>query len=89
MARETILVVDDEEDILNLVEYNLTKENYKVHCVATGEEALEPARSLHPDLMLLDLMLPGLDGLEVCKILKYGSDTEKIPIIIAVKASNI
>ena len=82
MARETILVVDDEEDILNLVKYNLTKENYKVHCVETGEEAIEAARSLNPDLMLLDLMLPGLDGLEVCKILKYSPATAKIPIIM-------
>lgn len=82
MAKETILVVDDEEDILNLVEYNLTRENYKVHCVETGEEALEAARSLHPDLMLLDLMLPGVDGLEVCKKLKYNPDTAKIPIIM-------
>lgn len=82
MAKEKILVVDDERDILNLVEYNLSKENYRVHCVETGEDALEAARSINPDLMLLDWMLPGLDGLEVCKILKYSPETAKIPIIM-------
>jgi len=82
LAKEQILVVDDEEDILDLVKYNLEKEGYRVTCVMTGEEAIDQARSLNPDLMLLDLMLPGVDGLEVCKILKYDTKTSKIPIVM-------
>ena len=82
MAKEKILVVDDEKDILSLVEYNLKKEGYRVSCVKSGEEALESARQIRPDLMLLDLMLPGVDGLEVCKILKYDTKTSHIPIIM-------
>jgi two-component system phosphate regulon response regulator PhoB len=82
MAREEILVVDDEEDILELLEYNLSKNRYKVSCVATGEDALKSARTKQPNLILLDLMLPGLDGLEVCKILKNDTKTSHIPIVM-------
>jgi len=64
MAKEHILVVDDEENILELVKYNLTKEGYGVTCVATGEEAVSEARAKTPDLVILDLMLPGVDGLD-------------------------
>ncbi len=77
-----ILVVDDEHDILDLVKYNLEKEGFEITTVLTGEEALQIARKIRPDLILLDLMLPGLDGLEVCKILKNESDTSEIPIIM-------
>jgi CheY-like chemotaxis protein len=79
MAKEKILVVDDEEDILELVEYNLTKNGYGAICAATGEDALNAARSELPDLIVLDLMLPGVDGLEVCKILKNDPRTSRIP----------
>lgn len=82
MSKSKILVIDDEQDILDLVEYNLKQNGYKVSCVKTGEEALEAARSSKPDLILLDLMLPGVDGFEVCKILKRDSDTNDIPIIM-------
>ncbi len=82
MAKERILVVDDEEDILSLVEYNLVKSGYDVACVETGEDALKTAKSMSPDLIVLDLMLPGIDGLEVCRLLKQNSATEQIPIII-------
>lgn len=82
MRKQKILVVDDERDILNLVDYNLSKEGYRVECIDTGEEALRAAKSSLPDLIILDLMLPGLDGLEVCKILKYDSKTSGIPIIM-------
>jgi two-component system phosphate regulon response regulator PhoB len=82
MSKENILIVDDEEDILDLVHYNLTKEGYQVHKVTTGEDALESSRGLIPDLVLLDLMLPGVDGLEVCKILKNDPKTHNIPIIM-------
>jgi two-component system phosphate regulon response regulator PhoB len=82
LAKEKILVVDDEEDILDLVRYNLEKEGYEVYCMETGEEAIEAARKMKPDLMLLDLMLPGVDGLEVCKNVKYDSETSFIPIVM-------
>jgi len=77
-----ILVVDDEEDLLELVAYNLTKEGYQVACVASGEEALQAARKQPPDLIVLDLMLPAVDGLEVCRRLKANSKTRDIPIMM-------
>ena len=82
MPRQTILVVDDEEDILELVKYNLAKEGFQVACATTGEEALEAARSKRPDVVILDLMLPGIDGLEVCRRLKKDAKTERIPIVM-------
>ncbi len=82
MVREKILVVDDEEDILQLVEYNLAKNGYEVNSVVTGEETLKQAKEFSPDLIVLDLMLPGIDGLEVCKILKRDSNTSDIPILM-------
>ncbi len=82
MANETILVVDDEEDILSLIEYNLIKEKYVVTCVTTGEEAIRLANSLVPNLVLLDLMLPGIDGLEVCRNLKREAKTREILIVM-------
>ena len=82
MAKENILVVEDEEDIQELVSYNLNREGYVTICVGTGEEGLEKIRQTMPDLVLLDLMLPGLDGLRVCKILKNDTKTAHIPIIM-------
>lgn len=82
MAKEHILVVDDEEDILELVRYNLTKEGYRVSTVTSGEEALKAARTSQPDVILLDLMLPGVDGLEVCRLLKQDAKTQHIPVIM-------
>lgn len=82
MPKETILVVDDEEDILELVNYNLSKEGYKVTCVSSGEDAIAEARASIPDLVILDLMLPGLDGLEVCRSIRINLATHKIPIIM-------
>jgi len=82
MAKEHILVVDDEADIRELVEYNLAKEGYKVACAATGEEALKKARAGAPGLIILDLMLPGMDGLEVCRTLKGDTKTRGIPIVM-------
>lgn len=81
-TRERILVVDDEEDLLELVNYNLSKEGYRVQCVGTGEEALEEARQSLPDLIVLDLLLPHVDGLEVCRLLKSDPKTASIPIIM-------
>jgi two-component system alkaline phosphatase synthesis response regulator PhoP len=82
MVKERILVVEDEEDILELVNYNLTKEGYRAECVTSGEDALRKVKERIYDLIVLDLMLPGVDGLEVCKILKSDSQTAHIPIII-------
>ncbi len=82
MAKEKILVVDDEEDLLKLVSYNLVNSGYQVDCVTTGEDALERARSYPPELILLDLMLPGIDGLDLCRIFKNDSRTARIPIIM-------
>lgn len=82
MAKERILVVDDEEDILELVRFNLAREGYDVICTVSGEETLKISGKEHPDLILLDLMLPGMDGLEVARILKNDSSTKEIPIIM-------
>lgn len=82
MARQKVLVVDDEEDILELVEYNLAKHGYQVTCVNTGEDAVKAARSQQPDAVVLDLMLPGTDGLTVCRTLKGDNRTRDIPILM-------
>jgi two-component system, OmpR family, alkaline phosphatase synthesis response regulator PhoP len=82
VSRETVLVVDDERDILELVKYNLDKEGYQVTTVASGEDALLATRSKMPDIIVLDLMLPGVDGLEVCRRLKADPKTTGIPIVM-------
>ncbi|MDF1592479.1 MAG: response regulator [Desulfobacterales bacterium] len=82
MSMEKILVVDDEEDILELVRHNLAREGYQVICAATGEKAVAKARSEKPDLIVLDLMLPGIDGLQVARTLKDNAETRQIPIIM-------
>ncbi|MDP2646647.1 MAG: response regulator transcription factor [Desulfobacterales bacterium] len=82
MPKEKILVVDDEEDILELVRYNLAREGYQIICVDTGEKAVEKARNEKPDLIVLDLMLPGIDGLQVARALKGDDRTRHIPIIM-------
>ena len=82
MAKEKILVVDDEEDILELVRFNLSREGYRVTGTLTGEDALRKARSDTFDLIVLDLMLPGMDGLSFTKIVKNDSRLRNIPIIM-------
>jgi two-component system, OmpR family, alkaline phosphatase synthesis response regulator PhoP len=82
MAKETILIVEDEEDILELVAYNLTKDGFQTLQAATGEEGLRIAFAEAVDVILLDLMLPGVDGLEVCKRLKQDSRTQHIPVVM-------
>jgi two-component system alkaline phosphatase synthesis response regulator PhoP len=80
--KSTILVIDDEEDIRELIRYNLSKEGYRVECAMSGEEGLEMLRSLTPDMIILDLMLPGIDGLEVCRQLKADQTLRQIPVIM-------
>ena len=82
MPNEKILIVDDEEDILELLKYNLSREGYKVSCAASGEETLRAMRSGIPDLIILDLMLPGIDGLEVARQLKNDVKTRDVPIVM-------
>ncbi|MCD4653318.1 response regulator, partial [bacterium] len=80
--RPKILVVEDDRDILELLRYNLEKERFQVTCAMTGEAAVKQAIAIYPDLIILDLMLPGIDGLEVCRILKRKNETHTIPIIL-------
>ncbi|MBL9085303.1 MAG: response regulator [Planctomycetales bacterium] len=82
MPKERILVVDDEEDLLELIKYNLSKEGYRTSGVGTGEEAIRRARSDLPDLVVLDLLLPNVDGLEVCRVLKNDARTKHIPVVM-------
>ncbi|WDP89864.1 MAG: response regulator [Desulfobacter sp.] len=82
MSKETILIVDDEEDILELIKFNLKSEGYNIVQAMTGEEAIKIAKQSSPDLMVLDLMLPGIDGLEVTRYLKNNETTAEIPIVM-------
>lgn len=82
MASEKILVVDDEDDILELVQYNLSQAGYRVCTATSGEAALRTAADELPDLVVLDLMLPGIDGLEVTRRLKKNTQTARIPIVM-------
>jgi two-component system phosphate regulon response regulator PhoB len=82
VSKVNILIVDDEEDVLELVRYNLNKEGYRIETATSGEEALAKARTIQPSLIILDLMLPGIDGLQVCKNLKSETKTQNIPVIM-------
>ena len=82
MSKEKILLVDDEEDIAELIKYNLEREGYNLICVYTGEACLQKVKEAMPDLVLLDLMLPQMDGLSVCRNLKGDLKTEHIPVVM-------
>lgn len=82
MSNERILVVDDEEPIRELLRYNLEKDGFRVACCGSGEEAIKLVRNDPPELILLDLMLPGTGGLDVCRTLKGNPATADIPIIM-------
>jgi len=88
MNNRRVLVVDDEEDIQKLVKYNLTKEGFQVTCVGNGEEGIALARKEQPALIVLDLMLPGLDGLDVCRVLKSDPRTKHIAIVMLTAKSD-
>ncbi|MGL4730462.1 MAG: response regulator transcription factor [Clostridium sp.] len=82
MADKRILVVDDEEHIVELIKFNLEKEGCNVTTANNGTEALKIAKEKQPDLILLDLMLPGIDGLEVCRRVRKDGEISEIPIIM-------
>jgi two-component system alkaline phosphatase synthesis response regulator PhoP len=76
-----ILVVDDELDILEIIRHALNKEGFEVHIAANGFQALEQTRKIKPDLILMDVMMPVMDGMEACRQLKEDTDTKNIPIV--------
>jgi two-component system, OmpR family, alkaline phosphatase synthesis response regulator PhoP len=82
MIKKKILVVDDEADIRELIRFNLRKEGFDVFSCADGENALEAAIEHQPSLILLDVMLPGIDGIEVCSLLKGNASLKSIPIVM-------
>lgn len=90
MSEQTVLIVDDEQDILDLISYNLSKEGFKVHTAANGLKAVELARQLRPDLVILDIMMPGMDGFEVCRTLRQDATTAASAIMfLTAKAGEI
>ncbi|NTV52070.1 MAG: response regulator transcription factor [Candidatus Firestonebacteria bacterium] len=82
MPKAKILIVEDDRDIAELIQYNLAKEGYTVVSANNGEKGFQLAKSSLPDLIVLDLMLPGMDGLEVCKLLKAEPKTQGIPVVM-------
>lgn len=82
MTQEKILIVEDEDDVIELVRYNLEKEGYLTDVAVTGREALVKAKSGVPDLVLLDLMLPEIDGLQVCKVIKNDPETAGVAVVM-------
>jgi two-component system alkaline phosphatase synthesis response regulator PhoP len=90
MAKGKILVVDDEIYIVHILDFSLGMEGYEVLTALDGEQALEKARAEKPDLIVLDIMMPKLDGYETCKLLKAGDDTKNIPVILlSAKGRNV
>jgi len=82
MSKEKMLIIEDEKDIVKMLDYNLKKEGFKTLSAYNGEDGLDMASKENPDLILLDLMLPEIDGFDVCKALKSDPKTSHIPIII-------
>ena len=90
MAKGKILVVDDEIYIVHILDFSLGMEGYEVLTALDGEQALEKARAGHPDLIVLDIMMPKLDGYETCKMLKADPATKDIPVILlSAKGRNV
>jgi two-component system alkaline phosphatase synthesis response regulator PhoP len=86
-AKKHILVVEDEEDVLELLRFNLTREGFSVSTATRGEDGLKAVAQKRPDIIVLDLMLPGLGGLEVCRQLKRDPKTSGIPIVMVTAKS--
>lgn len=82
MAKPKVLVIEDEPDILEVIQYNLEREGHKVIACRNGEQGLSRIRTDNPDLVILDLMLPGMDGVEVCRQVKSDPVTRSIPIVM-------
>lgn len=82
MAREKVLIAEDELDIVRMLEYNLKKEGFRVISALDGQDGLRQAQKERPDIIILDLMLPEIDGLEVCRALKQNRDSAGIPVIM-------
>ena len=81
-TKKNLLIIDDDPDILELLNYRFSKEGYKVICVETGEKALKILKTKIPDLIILDIMLPGVDGLELIKNISNNPKTKNIPVVI-------
>ncbi|MEP2447032.1 MAG: response regulator transcription factor [Balneola sp.] len=88
MAKQTILVVDDEKDLLDLIEYNLRKEGFDVLKAENGEEGIAMAKEYSPDLVLLDIMMPKMDGLQAVEEMRKDNELKKIPIILLTARSD-
>ena len=88
MSKQTILVVDDEQDLLDLIEYNLKKEGYNVLKAENGIQGLEMAKEHKPNLVLLDIMMPKLDGIQVCEKMRANPDLKPIPVIFLTARSD-
>lgn len=80
--KNTVLIVDDEAYILNILDFSLDSEGFRVISAANGEEALHKATEEQPDLVILDVMMPKIDGFEVCRALKAKKETQSIPVIL-------
>lgn len=88
MAKQTILVVDDETDLLDLIEYNLKKEGFAVLKAENGQEGIAVAKEHHPDLILLDIMMPKMDGMETVEEIRKDEQLRKIPVIFLTARSD-
>jgi DNA-binding response OmpR family regulator len=82
MPKESLLIIEDDPDIVELVQYNLEREGFRVQSARDGERGLQEASANHPSLILLDLMLPGMEGLEVCRALRQNRNTKRIPLVM-------
>lgn len=82
MPKETILVIEDDSDIVEIIQYNFEREGYRVITASNGEKGIEASAARKPALIVLDLMLPGLDGIEVCKRIRSNPETRSIPIVM-------
>ncbi len=80
--RQKVLIIEDDADIRELIKFNLEQDGYAVEEAATGAEGLDRIKRRQPDLILLDLMLPGMPGLEICRVLRGGKETANLPILI-------
>ena len=82
MTRICIQIIEDDDDIIELLQYHLTKEKFDVICATNGEDGFQTAIKRNPDLILLDIMLPGLMGVELCKMIRKESAIAHIPIVM-------